>query len=306
MNTLKILVTGGSGMVGRSLKDIINLNGKTNHEWLFINSKTCDLTDYQECSKLFQSFSPDIVIHLASRVGGLYDNMKNNYDFLMTNTMINTNIIKCCEIYNVKILLSCLSTCIYGDKLQISTENIHDIPPHPSNYGYAYSKRFLDISSQLLSQKKEIKCINIIPANLYGIYDNFDHQRSHVIAALLSKIYKAKKENIDSVEIMGSGLAQRQFVNSFDLARVILLFIENPDLIKEQFKRIIVSGNIEIKIHELVEIIVEITDYKGKIIYNLEYSDGQMRKYAPNDPLLSNFDFIDLKKGLAEIVYQLN
>lgn len=304
MDKTKILVTGGSGMVGKSLENLLNdnSNDNANYDWLFLNSQICDLTDYQKCDALFSQFSPDIVIHLASRVGGLYDNLKNNYSFFMTNTLINTNVVKCCEIHNVKKLISCLSTCIYGDDLQISTENIHDTSPHPSNRGYAYSKRFLDISTELLSQKSGIQCINIIPANLYGIYDNFNPEKSHVVAALLLRIYNASLTNQDSIEILGSGLAQRQFVNSFDLARIILMIIEEPNLIKDNFKRLIVSGNTEIKIHELVDIITQITGYKGKIIYNLEYPDGQMRKYAPNDILLQNFKFTDLKNGLTEVI----
>jgi GDP-L-fucose synthase len=303
MSKTKILVTGGSGMVGKSLQEEVTKESKLNCDWLFVNSQKCDLTDVQKCNELFSDFKPNIVIHLASRVGGLYDNLKNNYSFFMTNILINTNVVKCCELYGVKKLISCLSTCIYGDNLEISTENIHDIPPHPSNRGYAYSKRFLDISTELLSQKCGIQCINIIPANLYGIYDNFNPEKSHVVAALLLRIYNATKTNEESVEILGSGLAQRQFVNSFDLAHVILMLIENPNLIKDNFKRLIVSGNIEIKIHELVDTITQITGYKGKIIYNLEYPDGQMRKYAPNDPLLQNFEFTPLKKGLEQVIH---
>ena len=294
----RILVTGGSGMLGRSIKDLIDTQDK--NEWLFISSKDYNLTNLEECFNLFQSFNPTIVIHLASRVGGLYDNMNHNYDFYMTCTRINSNIIECCKKYNTERLISILSTCIYGDNIKISTDNIHDVAPHPSNKGYAYSKRFLDIGTELLSQTGTVECINIIPTNLYGIYDNYEPKSSHVVAALLSRIYKAKMENKDCVEIYGSGLARRQFLNSFDLAKIILIIATTEN--KELFKRIIISGKQELRICDLVDIIVDIIEYKGKIIYNLEYSDGQMQKYAKNDVSFDNFPFTPLELGLKEII----
>lgn len=298
----KILVTGGTGMVGRSLYDLIDSLQEQNYLWLFLSSKICDLTKREKCEELFNDYKPDIVIHLASRVGGLYDNMKHNYNFYITNNMINNNILYCCEKFNVKSLISILSTCIYGDNIEISENNIHDVPPHNSNKGYAYSKRILDIGTELLSNKNNVKCINIIPSNLYGIYDNYNEESSHVVAALLSRIYNAKRSNSESIEIYGSGIAKRQFLNSFDLAKVILEIVQEKIVVNNQFKRIIVSGNREISIKELVDIIVKKVEYNGRIIYNLEYPDGQLRKYAKDSELLNNFEFTLLEKGISDII----
>lgn len=302
MNKRKIMVTGATGMVGRSLNAIVNGHESTcqNNEFFWIGSRDCDLTDWDQCKLLFEKIQPDIVIHLASRVGGLYDNMKYNYQYFMTNNRINLNIIRACEQLKVSRLISVLSTCIYGDNIDISTENIHDVPPHPSNRGYAYSKRILDIGTELLSDSCSVKCINVIPTNLYGIYDNYDESKSHVVAALIKRFYNAKKENLPSVEIYGNGMALRQFLNASDLGKILLDLVD-VNLV-EKFKRVIVSSHDEIRICDLVDTIAKVVNYNGKIVYNLEYPNGQMRKYAPMDELFSDFPFVSLSNGIKEII----
>jgi GDP-L-fucose synthase len=300
MEKKKILVTGATGMVGRSLRHIVE-NGKSDAYFYWIGSRDCNLTNWEECEELFRDINPNIVIHLASRVGGLYDNMKYNYQYFMTNNRINLNIIRACEEFGVKRLVSVLSTCIYGDNIDISTENIHDVPPHASNRGYAYSKRILDIGTDLLANSCNVECINVIPTNLYGIYDNYDESNSHVVAALIKRFYNAKKENLQSVEIYGNGLALRQFLNAFDLAKILLDLVDF-NMNNEKFKRVIVSSHHEIRICDLVDMISEVVGYNGKIVYNLEYPNGQMRKYAPMDNSLSQFPFVSLSDGIRDVI----
>lgn len=300
MEKTKIIVTGATGMVGRSLRQIVE-NGKyENTTFYWIGSRDCDLSNWEDCKQLFTNIKPNIVIHLASRVGGLYDNMKYNFEYFMTNNRINLNIVRACDEFRVKRLVSVLSTCIYGDDIEISTENIHDVPPHPSNRGYAYSKRILDIGTDLLATSCNVECINVIPTNLYGVYDNYDDSKSHVVAALIKRFYNAKKQKLPSVEIYGNGLALRQFLNASDLAKILLQLVYKTNI--EKFKRVIVSSHDEIRICDLVNTISKVIGYTGEIIYNLEYPNGQMRKYAPMDELFTKFPFVSLETGIKEII----
>ena len=146
---MHILVTGGSGMIGKALQRIQYNFSK--YTWFFSSSIECDLRSLDETRKLFEQISPDFVIHLAANVGGLYKNMSNKVPMLEDNVMINFNVLKCCHEYNIKKCISCLSTCIFPDQVSypITEEKLHHGPPHYSNDAYAYSKRLLEIHSRV-------------------------------------------------------------------------------------------------------------------------------------------------------------
>ena len=145
---MKILITGGSGLVGYGLKQIVS-NNNTN-EVIFLNSKDCDLTNLEQTQQMFENIKPGYVIHLAAFVGGLFKNMKCKVDMYEKNTIMNFNVLKCCHDYGVKKVVSCLSTCIFPDKTSypINEDMLHCGPPHSSNDAYAYSKRMLEIHSK--------------------------------------------------------------------------------------------------------------------------------------------------------------
>ena len=139
--SLKVLITGGTGLVGSAINSIKeDYNGYT---FMFMSSKNCDLTDYNASFNYFTNIEPDYVIHLAACVGGLFKNMNNKIDMFEKNMLINMNVLKICHIIKVKKLISCLSTCIFPDNTTypINEKMLHDGPPHTSNDGYAYAKR---------------------------------------------------------------------------------------------------------------------------------------------------------------------
>lgn len=146
-NIMKILVTGGSGLVGKGIKKISN---NFNHEFIFLSSKDCDLLKYEATYKLFEKEKPDYVIHLAANVGGLFQNMNFKVDMLEKNLLINYNVLKCSHEFKVKKVISCLSTCIFPDKTSypINEKMLHDGPSHFSNDSYAYTKKMLEIHSK--------------------------------------------------------------------------------------------------------------------------------------------------------------
>lgn len=299
----KVLVTGGHGLVGSAIQNLIK--DKT-IEFVFLSRKECDLRNLTECKTFFAKGKFDIVIHLANVVGGLYKNMSNNYSILIDNTNMNTNILECCRTYNIKRLINCLSTCVFGNDLKypLTSNQMYDKNPDCSNEGYSVSKRLLDTGSKLLSKYNNIEIVNLIPTNLYGFGDNWNLHDSHVIPGLIEKTHLANKK-CGNLIIKGTGEAKRQFVFADDLGRIILHFV-NCELDKH-FNQLIVGPPIkdEITIKQLVNKITTIFDFKEPVIYDIDYSDGQLKKTVDSSELLKyipNFKFTSLDDGLKQTI----
>ena len=323
---MKVLITGGTGLVGLAIKNTLDTDqikkqdilsdiwqNKSEYEFIFLNSKDCDLRDILACENLFSNGNFDIVVHLAAIVGGLYKNLDNNYSILIDNITINTNILECCRKYNIKRLINILSTCIFGNDLiyPLTSDQMYDKKPDDSNEGYSISKRYLNSGSKLLSRCSDIEIVNLIPTNLYGKNDNFHLHDAHVIPNLIHKIFLAKRKlqlnnNMESsLIIKGSGKARRQFVLVNDLAKIILHFI-NCEL-SSRFNKLIVGPpeQDEITIKELVNKITTIFNFKGKVIYDQDFSDGQHKKTVSNKELLEylpDFKFTALEIGLEKTI----
>ena len=322
---MKILVTGAYGMLGTSLQKIIKQkseihnNGGSDggcsghHEYKYVSSNEYDLRNEIDTHSLFNQFRPDVVIHLASCVGGVYKNLGNNYSFLMDNTKMHLNIINCCNVYNVKRLINILSTCIFPDEkveYPLTSDQLHNGLPHYSNIGYAFSKRILHLASKLLSNKdSNFKVINITPTNLYGENDNYNLFASHVIPGLVHKVYIAQKYKTP-LEVLGTGKAIRQFLYADDLSQVIYKFIDLE--LEENETSLIVSPpeKDEISITDLVYNICNIFGFDhNNIIYNEAYSDGQYKKTTNDSELkkyLPDFQFTPLNVGLENVISYFN
>lgn len=301
---MNILITGSSGLIGKSLQSLIL--DKINN-YIFLTSNDCDLRNLEDVNNIFKNYKPDIVIHLASKVAGLYGNMNNNYIFLMDNIKINSNILECCEKYKIKRLINILSTCIFPNdniKYPLTSDQILNGKPHNSNSGYAYSKRFLYIGSELLTNYSDIEIINLIPTNLYGKYDNYNLENSHVIPGLIHKIYLSKINNTELI-IKGSGNAKRQFLYVDDLSKIILELMFKK--LESKFYSLVISPPVsdEITIKELINILCKKFNLINKIKYNISYSDGQLIKtsdYNELIQLLPNFKFTSLDNGLEKTI----
>lgn len=308
----KVLVTGSNGLVGKSLQKIINNKDHDfykKYQFIFLTRQICDLRSEEEVNCIFDLHNPDIVVHLASRVGGVYENIDKNYLYLMDNIKINTNIVTACEKYNVKKLINILSTCIFPDKniiYPLTNDQLHNGLPHNSNIGYAFSKRILHLASELLADTKtNFQVINLIPTNLYGENDNYNLQSSHVIPGLIHKVYNAKINNTD-LQVMGTGIAVRQFLYADDLSNIIIEFIKNYNTDQNTISCITSPPeSCEISIQYLVEYITNIMNFTGKIIYDNVSSDGQYKKTTNDEEIkkyIPNFIFTDLKDGLKKTI----
>lgn len=275
---MKILVTGGTGMLGSSFKRL-----NTNNRIILVGSKDANLCIKGEFTKLLIKFSPDAIIHLAAKVGGVKGNTDYIADFYSQNTLINYNVINESHKFGIKKIISLLSTCIYPENsiFPLTENQIHNGPPHKSNYGYAYAKRMLDIHSKSLRQQYGKKYICAIPNNLYGENDNFDLENSHVIPAMIRKIYEAKISR-KNVELWGDGSPLREFTYSKDIAQILLLLMERYNCDEP----INIGNTNEFSIKETAEIISRLLNYEGNIIWNFNQPSGQYRKPSSNKKLL--------------------
>merc|ERR1712156_818373 len=217
----RILVTGGSGLVGQGIKAAWQKDPVEGEEFYWASSKDCDLKDRESTKALFEKFKPTHVFHLAAKVGGLYGNMRANLEFFRINMAINDNVLSLAHEYKVEKVVSCLSTCIFPDKTTypIDETMVHNGPPHPSNFGYSYAKRMIDVQNKAYHEQHGCMFTSIIPCNVFGPHDNFNIQQGHVIPGLINKACQAKKDGTP-FEIWGTGAPLRQFIYSLDLARL--------------------------------------------------------------------------------------
>ncbi len=298
---MKILVTGGTGMVGSAFKEV-----NTNHVITLVGSKDYDLTDVSETREMISNNNPDAIIHLAAKVGGVKGNKTYMNDFFVQNLAINMNVLQESHNMGVDKVVSLLSTCVYPDdvKFPLTEGQIHSGFPHHSNYGYAYAKRMIDIHSRTLRTQYGRKYICAVPNNLYGPHDNFDLENGHVAAAIFRKIHEAKHLGIVP-RFWGDGAARREFTYSEDIAKILLFLIENYD----GEEPINVGDTHEISIKELVIAISEIVEYEGKIEWDVSKPSGQFRKPSSNNKFMqlnSDFCYTSFTDGLRKTYSWLN
>jgi GDP-L-fucose synthase len=293
--TKRILVTGGTGMVGSALREVLP-------EAIYLSSKDGDLRDQKITNDIFEKLQPEIVIHLAGKVGGVKANLTYLGDFFYDNIMINTNVLEACKKFKVEKALSMLSTCVYPDDTTypLMEEQIHNGMPHHTNYAYACAKRMLDIQSRAYRDQYGSNFITVIPNNLFGMNDNFDLDNSHVLPAIIRKIYEGKRFNKDVV-LWGDGTPLREFTYSCDMAKIILFLMKEYD----DREPINVGNTKEYSIKEVAEIIASIYDYKEPIIWDTLKPPGQFRKPSSNEKLLelgwSSDNYTDIHISLKKV-----
>ena len=289
---MKIVVTGGNGLVGKHLQDILP-------DAIYVSSKDYDLTQSYQAHRLMYKERPDVVIHLAARVGGILDNITNPVDYLEQNILINTNVLKHCHQFNVSKVISILSTCIYPDVVDtypMKEEVLFNGPPPTDNFAYAMSKRCMATQMDSYVKQHNKKWSYLIPCNLYGEHDKYEEHHSHFVSALIKKIHEAK----DSVEIWGTGKPLRQFMYAGDLARVIKYMIDND--VVDNFN---IAPDYVHSIEEITKIGMESCG-KGdlNIVYDNTKPDGQYRKDVDSSKLISvmkDFKFTSLQEGIRRV-----
>ena len=289
---MQILVTGGTGLVGKHLKDIFP-------NAIYLSSSDCNLLNDVEVIAMYSTIKPDIVIHLAARVGGIVDNINCPVEYLEQNILMNTNVIKYAHKFDVSRLIGILSTCVYPDivnKYPMKEEELFNGPPTPTNFSYGFAKRCMAAHINAYVKQYNKKWCYLIPCNLYGEYDKYEEHHSHFVSALIKKIHEAK----DTIKVWGTGNPLRQFMHAEDLARIIVYMIEN-DMI-DNFN---VAPDYVHSIEEITKIGLEFCGKSNlKIVYDNTKPDGQYRKDVDSSKLISvmkEFKFTPLGDGIKRV-----
>lgn len=294
---MKYLITGGSGLLGNAFKSILP-------DAIYPNRSEMDCTNFEEVSSTIGAYKPDVVIHLAAKVGGVQANMNEPFMFYYLNSVMNNNIMRVCSLRGVPKLVSCLSTCIYPSEEYVEyplTENqLHAGPPHESNFGYAYAKRMVDIQTKAIRKQYGLNYISVIPNNMYGEHDNFDLTNGHVIPALMRKIWEAKIHNKPSFEVWGDGEVYREFTYAKDIAKAIKYCVENYT----DEDPINIGNSSEYLLKDVIMIIKRCLGYEGDIIFDISKPKGQIRKPSSNKKLIdigySQNRYTDLEYSLEK------
>ncbi len=270
----KIYVAGHKGMVGSAILRNLIACGYSNI--VNKNSKELDLTRQTEVECFFETERPEFVFLAAAKVGGIQANITYPAEFIYQNLMIEANVIHCAYRFGVKKLLFLGSSCIYP-KLShqpIKEEDLMTGPLEPSNEAYAISK--IAGIELCKSYRRQYGCnfISVMPTNLYGYYDNFDLETSHVIPALLRKFHEAKINGDKKVEIWGTGTPRREFLFADDLADACIYLMRHYN----GEKPVNIGTGKDLTIRELAEKVKSVVGYKGQIINDVSKPDGTLRK----------------------------
>ena len=268
----KILVTGGNGFLGKNV--VKNLENLGINDIIIPSSSDYDLRNMNNCKKVVDGI--DVVFHLAAHVGGIGLNREKPGELFFDNLMMGTQLLHESKIANVEKFIALGTVCSYPKFTQIpfSEDDIWNGYPEETNAPYGLAKKMLLVQSKAYREQYDFRSIVVIPTNLYGPDDNFDPSSSHVIPALILKIFHAKKNNLEQIEVWGDGSPTRDFLFVDDAAKGIVQAAERYD----EISPLNLGSSEEISIKKLVSLISDILDYNGKIVWNKSKPNGQPRR----------------------------
>jgi len=291
----KIVVLGASGFVGKNLTKYLTNN---NIEFLSPLRKECNLLDSNSIDNYFTKHKPNIVLNVAGLSGGVGATSKEPAKFYYENILLGSFITHYCWLHKVEKLVSLGAGCSYPITANIPyiESDLFNGIPNKNTYGYGMAKSQLTTISNVYREQYGFDSTVLLPANLYGPNDNYDLESGNVVPSLIKKIIEGK----ESVTIWGSGKASRELLFIDDAVKAIVNAIE----VNETGPFNLGTG-IETSIKELVEAIVEITNYKGEIIWDINKPDGQLNRYYNMDKFKNSFGYVpntQLKNGLEKTI----
>jgi GDP-L-fucose synthase len=271
----RILLTGGSGMVGRN---ILEHPGAGEWDVFAPSSRQIDLTRYQEVLDYVATHKPDIVIHAAGRVGGIQANIAHPVDFLVRNTDMGRNVVLAARQAGVPRLINLASSCMYPRNAPnpLTEDLVLKGELEPTNEGYAIAKVFTTrLCQYVMREQPELQYKTLIPCNLYGRHDKFEPQHSHLIPAVVDKIHRAKVLGLPEVEIWGDGTARREFMYAGDLADAVFHTIDRFDDLPELCN---VGLGHDYSINEYYAAVAAVIGWSGRFVHDLARPVGMKQK----------------------------
>jgi len=321
----RVLVTGGAGFLGSFVVEKLKEKGCKN---IFVpRSKDYDLVQMEAVKRVYQDAKPDIVIHLAAKVGGIGANRTNPGKFFYDNLMMGVQMMEIGRQVGIEKFVTVGTICSYPKftPVPFKEENLWNGYPEETNAPYGLAKKMLIVQSQAYRQQYGFNSINLLQVNLYGPRDNFDLETSHVIPALIRKCIEAKekvkvkvkvKDEVQTqpkpqprpqplpspvVTVWGTGKPTREFLYVEDAAEGIILATERYN----KPEPVNLGAGFEISIKDLVELITKLTGFKGRVTWDTSKPDGQPRRCLDTSKAYKEFDFrakTSFEEGLKKTI----
>ena len=272
---MKVLILGSNGLVGTSVKNVLERNPNI-EELICATRNDADLFNFGETKELIENSKPDIMINAAAKVGGIYANSSKRTEFILENLKINVNILEASIPFPDMYIINLGSSCIYPLEADnpIKEESVMSGRLEPTNSPYAMAKLTAIEIGDALSSQYGHKVLNLMPTNLYGPFDNFSENDSHVIPGLIGKMHKAKEQKAEEFKIWGTGKPLREFLYVDDLSKAIEYLIFN----KPEESLLNIGSGVEITIYDLAKKIKEVVEFEGQLDFDNTKPDGNPRK----------------------------
>ena len=297
----RVTVTGGHGLVGRRV--VAMMRDHSPAEIFSFSSKQYDLTRQADVARMFADQRPDVVIHLAARVGGIGANRDNPGRFFYENAIMGIELMEQARRNGVEKYVQVGTVCAYPKfaRVPFSEAELWDGYPEETNAPYGIAKKALLVQAQAYRAQYGFNAIYLLPTNIYGPGDNFDPSSSHVIPALIRKCVEAGQQGDPTITVWGTGTPTREFLYVDDAANAIILATERYD----KPEPVNVGSSEEISIKDLVDRIVTLTGYRGRVMWDATKPDGQPRRKLNAERARREFGFtaqVDFTQGLRRTI----
>ncbi len=297
----RIAVTGGSGFFGRYVVRKLTEAGCA-HVFV-VRSKDYDLVDNDAVKALYADVRPEIVIHLAGKVGGIGANQANPGSFFYDNLMMGVQLMEQARLFEIEKFVAIGTICAYPKftPVPFKEENLWNGYPEETNAPYGLAKKMLLVQAQAYREQYGLNAVYLLPVNLYGPGDNFDPASSHVIPAQIKKFVDAIESAAPEVVIWGTGTPTREFLYVEDAAEAVALAAEKYD----KSDPVNIGSTFEISIRDLAQLIARLTGFKGRITFDTSKPDGQPKRRLDTSRAAVEFGFTartDFEEGLKKTI----